>query len=41
MRIKKQRTVVEPVEWLEEILLDDSKPKQTTKISTLASPPIR
>ena len=39
--IKEQQTVAELVEGLEEVLLDDSKPDQTTKIGTLASPPIR
>ena len=39
--IKEQQTVAESVEGLEEVLLDDSKPGQTTKIGTLASPPIR
>ena len=33
--------MAESVEGLEEVLLDDSKPDQTTKIGTLASPPIR
>jgi len=32
--------VAEPMEGLEEVLLDDSRPKQTTRISTLASPPV-
>ena len=39
--IKEQQTVAESVEGLEEVLLDDSKPDQITKIGTLASPPIR
>ena len=38
--IKEQQTVAESVEGLEEVLLNDSKPNQTTKIGTLASPPI-
>ena len=37
MTIEEQRTIVKPVEGLEEILLNDSKPERTTKISTLAS----
>ena len=37
MTIEEQRTIVKPVEGLEEILLDDSKPERTTKIGTLAS----
>ena len=40
LSIKEQRKVAEPIEELEEILLDYSKPKQKTKISTLASPPV-
>ena len=41
MSIKEQRTVVEPVEGLEEILLNNARPEQTTRIGTLASSPIR
>ena len=41
MSIEEQRVVAEPVEGLEEILLNDSKPERTTRIGTLASPPIR
>ena len=37
MNIKKQHIVAEPIERLEEILLDDSKPDRTTRIGTLAS----
>ena len=37
MTIEEQRTIVKPVEGLEEILLNDSKPERTTKIGTLAS----
>ena len=33
--------VTEPVEKLEEVLLDDSKLDRTTKIGTLANPAIR
>ena len=33
MSIEEQWTVAEPVEGLEEILLDNSKPKRTTKIA--------
>ena len=32
--------MAEPVEGLEEVLLDDSKPDQTTRIGTLVSPPV-
>ena len=41
MNIEEHWTVTEPVERLEEIPLDDSKPDQTTRIGTLASPTIR
>ena len=41
MSIKEQRTVVEPGEGLEEILLNNARPEQTTRIGTLASSPIR
>ena len=41
MNIEEHRTVTEPVEKLEKILLDDSKPDQMTRIGTLASPAIR
>ena len=37
MSIEEQRAVAKPVEGLEEILLDNSKPKRTTRIDTLAS----
>ena len=39
--IEKQQTVAKPVEGLEEVLLDDSRPKRTTRIGILASPPVR
>ena len=41
MNIKEHRTTMEPVEKLEEVLLDDSDHEWTTKIGTLASPTIR
>ena len=41
MSIEEHRTMTEPVEKLEEILLDDSKLDRTTRIGTLASPMIR
>ena len=41
MSIEEQQMVVELVEGLEEILLDNSRPKRTTRIGTLASSPIR
>ena len=41
MCIGEQRTTVEPVEELEEITLDESRPERTTKMGTLASPLIR
>ena len=41
MSIEKQRIVAEPIERLEEILLDDSKLDRTTRIGTLTSPMVR
>ena len=41
MNIEEHRTTMEPVEKLEEVLLDDSNHERTTKIGTLASPAIR
>ena len=41
MNIEEHRTTAEPVEKLEEVFLDDSNHKRTTKIGTLASPAIR
>ena len=41
MCIGEQRTTVEPAEDLEEISLDESRPEQTTRMGTLASPLIR
>ena len=40
MCIGEQRTTAEPVEELEEIVLDESRPRQTTRMGTLASPMI-
>ena len=40
MCIKEQRTVVEPMERLEEVTLDDARPERTTRIGTLASLPV-
>ena len=37
MNIEEHWTVTKPVERLEEVLLDDSKPDRTIKIGTLAS----
>ena len=34
INIEEQQTMVEPIERLEEVLLDDSKPDRTTKIGT-------
>ena len=34
--IEEQRTIAEPVEELEEIILDELKPERTTKMGTLA-----
>ena len=41
MSIEEQQTVAEPVETLEEILLDNSRPGQMTRIGTFASPLVR
>ena len=41
MYIGEQRTAVEPVEELEEIILDESRPEQRTRMGTSASPLIR
>ena len=41
MCIGEQRTMAEPVEELEEVVLDESRPGQTTRTGTLASPIIR
>ena len=41
MNIEEHCMAMEPVEKLEEILLDDSKLDQTTKIGTLANPMLR
>ena len=38
MCIGEQRTTAEPVEELEEIILDESRPERTTRMGTLASP---
>ena len=39
--IEEQWAVAEPMERLEEVLLDNSRPEWTTGIGTLASPPVR
>ena len=39
--IGEQRTTAEPVEELEEVVLDESRPGRTTRMGTLASPMIR
>ena len=41
MYIEEQQTIVEPVEELEEVTLDESRPEWTTRMGTLASQPIR
>ena len=41
MCIEEQWTVAEPVEGLEEVLLDNSRPERPAKIDTLASPLVR
>ena len=40
MNIEEHQMVTEPVEKLEEILLDNSDPDRMTKIGTLANPVI-
>ena len=37
MCIEEQRTMAEPVEELEVVILDESRPKRTTRMGTLAS----
>ena len=39
--IGEQRTIAEPVEELEEVMLDESRPGRTTRMGTLASPMVR
>ena len=39
--INEQRAIIEPVEELEEITLDELKPKQTTRMGTLSSRMVR
>ena len=39
--IGKQWTIAEPVEELEEVMLDESRPGRTTRLGTLASPMVR
>ena len=41
MCIGEQQTMAEPVEELEEVVLDESRPGRTTRMGTLASPMIR
>ena len=41
MYIREQRTAAESVQELEEIILDESRPKRRTKMGTLANPLIR
>jgi len=41
MCIEEQRTTMEPVEELEEVTLDDSRPERKTRVGTLASQPVR
>ena len=41
INIEEQRTVAEPIERLEEVLLDDFKPDRTTRIGILTSPMVR
>ena len=39
--IGEQRTIAEPVEELEEVMLDESRPGRTTRMGTLASLTVR
>ena len=41
MCIGEQRTIVEPLEELEEVILDESRPGRTTRMGTLANPMVR
>ena len=41
MNIEEQRTIAELVKKLEEILLENSRPEQMTKVNTLSSPHVR
>ena len=41
MNIEEQRAVAEPIEGLEEILLDNFRPERMTRIGTLTSSPVR
>ena len=41
MCIGEQWTIAEPVEELEEVILDESRPERTTRMGTLASPTVR
>ena len=41
MCIGEQRTIAEPIEELEEVILDESRPGRTTRIGTLANPMVR
>ena len=39
--IGEQRTIAEPIEELEEVMLDESRPGRTIRMDTLASPTVR
>ena len=41
MCIGEQRTIAETVKELEEVTLDESRPRRTTRMGTLASPTVR
>ena len=41
MCIREQWTIAKPVEELEKVILDESRPGRTTRIGTLASPMVR
>ena len=40
MCIEEQQTVVKPIEELEEIIIDDSRPERMTRVDKLASWPV-
>ena len=39
--IGEQQTIAEPVEELEEVILDESRSRRTTRMGTMASPMVR
>ena len=41
MCIGEQWTIAEPIEELEEVMLDESRPRRITRMGTLARPTVR